>query len=59
MSSEPSLFDEIDLAAEAVADAEALADIAAGRVAPHAEVEAWLKTWGTPDEKPVPAHWFK
>ena len=59
MPSEPSIFDQIDLAAEAVADAEALADIAAGRVVPHAEVEAWLKTWGTPDEKLAPAHWFK
>lgn len=59
MKSEPSLFDEIDVEADAVADAEALADIAAGRVVPHAEVDAWLKTWGTSDEKPAPAHWFK
>ena len=55
MSSEPFIFDEIDL----VADAEALADIVAGRIVPHVQVEAWLKTWGTPDEKPAPAHWFK
>ena len=59
MKLEPSLFDEIDVEADAAADAEALADIAAGRVVPHAEVEAWLKTWGTPDEQPAPAHWFK
>ena len=55
MKLEPSRFDEIDVEA----DAEALADIAAGRVVPHAEVEAWLKTWETPDEKPAPAHGFK
>ena len=59
MEPEPSLFDKIDVVADAAADAEALADIAAGRVVPHAEVEAWLKTWGTPDEKPAPAHGFK
>ena len=57
--SEPSLFDEIDAADEAAADAEGLADIAAGRVIPHAEVSAWLETWGTPDEKPPPASWSK
>lgn len=38
--------------------ARAEADIAAGRVVPHAEVRDWLLTWGTPDEKPAPAHWF-
>jgi predicted transcriptional regulator len=54
-----SFFDEIDEAAEAAADAEGLADIEAGRVIPHEEVAAWLDTWGTPDEKPAPAHWFK
>lgn len=35
------------------------ADIAAGRVISHEEVAEWLKTWGTPDEKPAPAHWFR
>lgn len=29
-----------------------LEDIAAGRTVPHEEVAAWLRTWGTPDEKP-------
>jgi predicted transcriptional regulator len=59
MKPEPSLFDEIDAEAEAAADAEGLADIEAGRVVPHTEVAAWLDTWGTPDEKPAPASWFK
>ena len=58
MVPEPSIF-EIDEEAEAAADAEGLADIAAGRVVPHEEVAAWLNTWGTPDEKPAPATWRK
>jgi predicted transcriptional regulator len=45
------------LAAEA--DAEGLADIAAGRVVPHAGVAAWLITWGTPGEAPQPPPWAK
>ena len=49
MVPEPSIF-EIDEEAEAAADAEGMADIAAGRVVPHEEVAAWLDTWGTPDE---------
>ena len=59
MKPEPSIFDEIDEDAEAAADAEGLADIEAGRVIPHAEVAAWLDTWGTPAEKPAPKKWFK
>jgi predicted transcriptional regulator len=58
MVPEPSIF-EIDEDAEAAADAEGMADIAAGRVVPHAEVSAWLDTWGTPDEKPAPESWLK
>jgi len=50
MKPERSIFDEVDDTAEAAADAEGLADIEAGRVVPHAEVAAWLDTWGTPDE---------
>ncbi len=57
MKTEPSIFDDIE--AEAAADAEGLADIAAGRVIPHEEVAAWLETWGTPDEKLPPDSWFK
>ena len=59
MDAEPSIFDEIDATAGEAADAEGLADIAAGRVVPHAEVSAWLDTWGTQDEKPMPASWLK
>ncbi len=33
------------------------ADVAAGRVVPHEEVAKWLKTWGTPDETPLPRSW--
>ena len=29
-------------------------DIKAGRVVPNSEVEKWLDTWGTPDEKDPP-----
>jgi predicted transcriptional regulator len=59
LDTEPSIFDEVDQAFEDAADAEAEADIAAGRVVPHEEVVEWLKTWGTPEEKPPPASWFK
>jgi predicted transcriptional regulator len=56
---EPSIFDQVDDESEAAADTEGLADLEAGRVVPHAEVAAWLETWGTADEKPAPASWFK
>jgi predicted transcriptional regulator len=59
MKPEPSVFDEIDQAAEDAADAEGLADAEAGRLVPHEEVAAWLETWGTRDFKPAPASWFK
>jgi predicted transcriptional regulator len=50
-----SVFDiEPDEAWEAHLDAEAEADVAAGRVVPHAKVAEWLKSWGTPDELPCP-----
>jgi len=58
MVPEPSIF-EADEEAEAAADAEGMADIAAGRVVSHNEVAAWLNTWGTPDEKPAPTKWRK
>ena len=35
------------------------ADIEAGRVVPHADVAAWLDTWGTPQDKPIPKSWLK
>lgn len=59
MKPEPSLFEPADDEADARADAEALADIEAGRVVPDAEVAAWLDTWGTSDEAPAPRHWFR
>ncbi len=51
---EPSLFDEIDDAAEAAADARAEADITAGRVISHDAMKRWLLSWGTPNELPTP-----
>lgn len=56
---ERTILDDLTDAEDEARLAEAEADIAAGRVVPHAEVAEWLKTWGTPDEKPAPAHWFK
>lgn len=52
-------FEEFDEEAEAAADVEAEADVAAGRLVPHEEVAAWLDTWGTSDFKPAPSSWFK
>ena len=56
---DPSIFDQPDDAADEAAMAEGEADADAGRVVPHAEVAAWLETWGTPDEKPPPSSWLK
>lgn len=58
MKPEPSIFEQND-EADAKRYAEALADIEAGRLIPNDEVCAWLKSWGTPDEKPAPPSWFK
>ena len=49
----PSTDEEV-----AAADAEAEADIAAGRVYPHSLVGAWLKTWGGPSYLPF-EEWLK
>ena len=54
MQPEPSIFDEIDKAAEDAADAEAAADLDAGRTISHAAVKRWLKSWGKSDELPPP-----
>lgn len=55
MPDHKTIFDiETDEALEARLDAEAEADIAAGRVVPHEKVVAWLKSWGTPNELPCP-----
>jgi len=58
MHAERAIFEQIDPDAELLADARAEADIAAGRIVNHAEVAAWLATWGTPEEAPAPARWF-
>ncbi len=60
MNAERDIFDRPPQdEADRLADAEADADFAAGRVVGHAEVTAWLATWGTPDEAPAPAEWLK
>jgi len=46
------LDSEID---DATADAEALADLEAGRTVSHDKVKAWLRSWGKPDELRKPA----
>lgn len=48
-----------DLGSDEAAIQAGLADIAAGRTIPNEEVAAWLATWGTPEEKPAPSHWFE
>jgi predicted transcriptional regulator len=58
MSAEVSIFAD-DEEADARRYDQALADIEAGRLIPNDEICAWLETWGTPDEKPAPASWFK
>ncbi len=57
MKPERALYE--DLNAPDRARLRALADIEAGRVVPHEQVAEWLKTWGTPDEKPMPPEWLK
>jgi predicted transcriptional regulator len=57
MNVERDIFAGLPVNDDDESDARALADIAAGRVVSHAEVSAWLATWGTPDEKPMPPEW--
>ncbi|MCP3731007.1 hypothetical protein M9978_11250 [Sphingomonas sp. MG17] len=52
MSSERSLFDHNDPAAEAAADARADADVKAGRLVTHEAVKRWIESWGS--DKPLP-----
>jgi len=60
MNGEREIFDRPDEdKADALGDAEADADVAAGRVVDHAAVAAWLAKWGTPNEAPAPADWLK
>jgi predicted transcriptional regulator len=42
---------------DALRDAQAEADIAAGRVIPHEKVMEWVAKWGTPEETPIPPEW--
>lgn len=51
---EPDIFDEIDEAHEAAADARAEADIAAGRVVSNEAVKRWLASWGHGKRLPRP-----
>lgn len=54
MKPEPSLFEETNQADEDAADAEALADLDAGRTVSHTAVKRWLQSWGAKDELPPP-----
>ena len=54
VDSEPSIFDNMDEAAEAAADAMAVAEIEHGQFVSHEEVTAWLQSWGTPNKLPTP-----
>jgi predicted transcriptional regulator len=56
---EPSIYETVDKADEARREAEAAADVEAGRLIPNDEICDWLETWGTPEEKPAPERWFK
>ncbi len=42
---------------DALRDAQADADIAAGRLIPHEKVMEWVAKWGTPEETPIPPEW--
>lgn len=59
MPSEPSIFEQADEENDerAMREGEAAAD--AGQVVPHAEVAAWLATWGAPAATPAPKKWLK
>ncbi len=50
----PMVDDDEDPQTAARLDAEAEADITAGRVVPHEKVVEWLESWGTPNELPCP-----
>jgi predicted transcriptional regulator len=60
MNIERGIFDDEEMPEQAAAlDAKARASIAAGHFVPHEEVAKWLKTWGTPDFKPMPREWLE
>ena len=47
MKQDKTLFDVIDPAAEAGADARADADVREGRLIGHAAVKRWIASWGS------------
>jgi predicted transcriptional regulator len=51
---EPGVFDIVDEAAEAEADARALAEVDAGQFISNEAMTRWLRSWGTPNELPPP-----
>ncbi|WP_375244647.1 antitoxin [Sphingomonas parapaucimobilis] len=59
MEHEPGIFEQRDEGAELAADERARADFRAGRFVSHEKMAEWLKTWGTPDRKPLPPEWLK
>jgi len=54
MKLEPAIFDVPDEADDARREAQAVADVEAGRVISHEAMKAWLLSWGKPDELPPP-----
>jgi len=43
---------------DALRDAQADADVAAGRLVPHERVREWARRLGTPHETPMPREWL-
>jgi predicted transcriptional regulator len=54
MDPKPTLFESVDPAAEAAADARAEADVAAGRLISHEAVKRWVASWGSDAPLPRP-----
>ncbi len=54
MKPEPSIFDDVNEAADEAATREGEADIDQGRVVSHDAMKAWLLSWGSSDERPPP-----
>jgi len=54
MTPEPSNLHDLDDEAEAAADAEAMADLDAGRSVSGEAVKRWLRSWGTANVLPTP-----
>ena len=52
MEPKKTVFESLDPAAEAAADARAEADVAAGRLISHEAVKKWVASWGS--ERPLP-----